>query len=119
MVVTLIELDNILLFPLEKWESLIHCPRGFELSIDISSTVSRGRFVHQRQLIYQARFLRSICSSSPVDISRSVAHVTKLIHIFIAFLEDIHKASAISVDMKTELLKHQSFMKTKVSNQVE
>ena len=64
----------------------------------------------------------------PVDISSlinlylvlsSVAHITKLIHIFIACLEDIQKASAISVDKKTKLLKHQSFMKTKVSNQVE
>ena len=53
MVVTLIELDNILLFALEKWESLIHCPRGFELSIDISSTVSQVPYVHQRQLIYR------------------------------------------------------------------
>ena len=53
VVVTLIELDNILLFALEKWESLIHCPRGFELSIDISSTVSQVPYVHQRQLIYR------------------------------------------------------------------
>ena len=53
VVVTHIELDNILLFALEKWESLIHCPRGFELSIDISSTVSQVPYVHQRQLIYR------------------------------------------------------------------
>ena len=36
---TLIELDKILLVPPEKWESLIHCPRRFELGIDISRTV--------------------------------------------------------------------------------
>lgn len=39
---------------------------------------------------------------------------------FISFLEDVQKCSAISVvDMKTKVLKHQSFMKTKFFNQVE
>ena len=51
---TLIELDKILLVPPEKWESLIHRPRRFELGIDISRTVSRGRFVHRGRLTYRA-----------------------------------------------------------------
>ena len=62
MVVTLIELDNMLLVPPEKWESFIHHPRGIELGIDI-----------------EYGFPRSICSSRPVEISSSVAHITKLI----------------------------------------
>ena len=40
---TLIELDKILLVPPEKWDSLIHRPRRFELSIDISRTVSQEK----------------------------------------------------------------------------
>ena len=54
-IVRLIELDNILLVPPEKWESLLHRPRQFELGIDISRTVSRGRLVHRGRLIYRLR----------------------------------------------------------------
>ena len=55
VVVTLVELDNILLVPPEKWELFIHRPRRVELGIDISSTVCRGRFVHRGRSRYRAR----------------------------------------------------------------
>ena len=67
VVVTLIECDNILLVPQEKWESFIHRPRRFELGMDI-----------------EYGFPRLICSLRPVDISSSVAHITKLIPVSFA-----------------------------------
>ena len=68
-----------LLVPPEKWESLIHRPRRFELAIDISRTVSRGRFIYQGRLIisisrntYRARFPEVDLFMRPVDISSSI-----------------------------------------------
>ena len=46
---TLIELDKILLVPPEKWESLIHRPRRFEHSIDISRTAGFSREEKERK----------------------------------------------------------------------